>query len=90
MKQRYPDQFIYLNSVTRGKVEGSFNFRIPEGLQSRAFQKRTQIEINTDSQFMICGNPEMIKETTEALKSFGLNKNRRAKPGNITVERYWV
>jgi ferredoxin--NADP+ reductase len=39
---------------------------------------------------MICGNPEMIKETTEVLKSFGLNKNRRAKPGNITVERYWV
>ena len=70
--------------------KNSFNFRIPEGLQSRAFQKRTQIEINTDSQFMICGNPEMIKETTEVLKSFGLNKNRRAKPGNITVERYWV
>jgi ferredoxin--NADP+ reductase len=39
---------------------------------------------------MICGNPEMIKETTEVLKGFGLNKNRRAKPGNITVERYWV
>ena len=90
MKQLFPDQFIYLNSVTRGKVKGSFNFRIPEGLSSKKFQKSTQIEINEDSQFMICGNPEMIKETTEVLKSFGLNKNRRAKPGNITVERYWV
>jgi ferredoxin--NADP+ reductase len=90
MKQRYPDQFIYLNSVTRSKVKGSFNFRIPEGLSSKKFQESTQIEINEDSQFMICGNPEMIKETTEVLKSFGLNKNRRAKPGNITVERYWV
>ena len=90
LKNKYSNQFEYLSSVTRSSIENSFNFRIPEGLQSGAFQKRTQIEINTDSQFMICGNPEMIKETTEVLKSFGLNKNRRAKPGNITVERYWV
>jgi ferredoxin--NADP+ reductase len=90
IKKLYPDQFIYLNSVTRTKVKGSFNFRIPEGLLSKKFQKSTQIEINEDSQFMICGNPEMIKETTEVLKIFGLNKNRRSKPGNITVERYWV
>jgi len=90
LKNKYSNQFEYLSSVTRNRIENSFNFRIPEGLQSRAFQKCTQIEINTDSQFMICGNPEMIKETTEVLKSFGLNKNRRAKPGNITVERYWV
>jgi ferredoxin--NADP+ reductase len=90
LKNKYSNQFEYLSSVTRDSIENSFNFRIPEGLQSGAFQKYTQIEINTDSQFMICGNPEMIKDTTEVLKSFGLNKNRRAKPGNITVERYWV
>lgn len=90
LKNKHSNQFEYLSSVTRNSVENSFNFRIPDGLQSRIFQKYTQIDINTDSQFMICGNPEMIKDTTEVLKSFGLNKNRRAKPGNITVERYWV
>ena len=90
LKNKHSNQFEYLSSVTRNSVENSFNLRIPDGLQSRIFQKYTQIDINTDSQFMICGNPEMIKDTTEVLKSFGLNKNRRAKPGNIPVERYWV
>tara|TARA_B100000035_G_scaffold310186_1_gene317576 strand:+ start:7642 stop:8385 length:744 start_codon:yes stop_codon:yes gene_type:complete len=90
IKNEYLNQFEYLSSVTRDSTEKSFNMRIPKGLQSRAFQNHTQIEINSDSQFMICGNPEMIKETSEVLKGFGLNKNRRAKPGNITVERYWV
>lgn len=90
LKNKYSNQFEYLSSVTRSSVNNSFNFRIPEGLKSKLFQKHTQIEINTDSQFMICGNPEMIKDTTEVLKGYGLNKNRRAKPGNITVERYWV
>ena len=90
LKNKFPNQLIYLSSVTRGKAKHSVNFRIPEGFKSQNFQKLTKLEINEDSQFMICGNPEMIKDMTEILKGFGLNKNRRAKPGNITVERYWV
>jgi ferredoxin--NADP+ reductase len=38
---------------------------------------------------MICGNPEMVVATAEILKSRGLQKNLRRKPGQITVERYW-
>ena len=41
------------------------------------------------SQVMICGNPEMITDTTEALKRRGMRKHRRREPGHITVENYW-
>ena len=76
--------------MTRDKVADCFNYRIPIGIESRDFQSYANIEINEDSQFMLCGNPQMIKDTSVTLNSFGLERNRRAKPGNITVERYWL
>lgn len=90
LKKQYPNQLIYIQSVTREKVINSFNYRIPKGIELHEFQNHANIEINESSQFMLCGNPEMIKDTSAALKIFGLKKNRRTSPGNITVERYWV
>ena len=90
LKKQYPNQLIYIRSVTREKAVNSFNYRIPRGIELKEFQNYADIEINGSSQFMLCGNPEMIKETSAALSSFGLKKNRRTSPGNITVERYWT
>jgi len=41
------------------------------------------------SQVMLCGNPDMLKDTTAALLERGLRKNRRRTPGQITVESFW-
>ena len=49
----------------------------------------TNVEINDSSQFMVCGNPNMINDTVELLNKSGLERNRRSKPGNITLEKYW-
>jgi len=38
---------------------------------------------------MLCGNPEMVKDSVEILKRRGFSKHRRRKPGQITVENYW-
>ena len=38
---------------------------------------------------MICGNPDMINDTVDLLGKQGLERNRRSKPGNITLEKYW-
>ena len=38
---------------------------------------------------MICGNPEMVKDTTIELKNIGLKTHRRNSPGHITTENYW-
>jgi hypothetical protein len=31
----------------------------------------------------------MINDTVELLNEKGLERNRRSKPGNITLEKYW-
>ena len=31
----------------------------------------------------------MINDTVEFLGESGLERNRRSKPGNITLEKYW-
>ena len=63
--------------------------RIPAGLDSKMIQQSANLEINQDSQIMICGNPDMINDTVELLGKQGLERNRRSKPGNITLEKYW-
>ena len=38
---------------------------------------------------MICGNPDMVRDTVAVLETRGLKKNRRRDPGHITTEQYW-
>jgi ferredoxin--NADP+ reductase len=38
---------------------------------------------------MLCGNPDMLRDTGEALLVRGLKKNRRNDPGHVTLESYW-
>ena len=38
---------------------------------------------------MLCGNPDMIKETISCLNNKGIEINRKSKLGNITIEKYW-
>lgn len=42
-----------------------------------------------NTQFMLCGNPNMVKETFSLLNEKGFSRNRRAAPGHITMEHYW-
>ena len=84
-----PGKFKYIKTVTREEEEGCLNMRIPAGLDSKMIQQSANLEINQDSQIMICGNPDMINDTVELLGKQGLDRNRRSKPGNITLEKYW-
>ena len=83
------NKLIYIPTITREKKDGAFNVRIPEGLKKNLFQEKAQLNITQDSQIMICGNPDMINDTVEFLGESGLERNRRSKPGNITLEKYW-
>ena len=83
------NKLIYIPTITREKKDGAFNVRIPEGLKKNLFQERAQLDITQDSQIMICGNPDMINDTVALLGESGLERNRRSKPGNITLEKYW-
>ncbi len=76
--------------VSRAKTDFAFEGRIPAALESGLLSQKAGLEISPDeSQFMICGNPAMVKDTTAVLQSLGLERNRRRTPGHITMENYW-
>ena len=76
--------------VSREDSPGAIRGRIPAALESGELQKRIGLEIApSDSQFMICGNPQMVKDTAAVLLARGFERNRRRKPGHITTENYW-
>lgn len=83
------DQFLFVPFITREKVEGAMNQRIPQCLVDGSLEKRTGITINEkDSHIMMCGNSAMISSVSECLEARGLRKHRRREPGHITTEKY--
>lgn len=83
------DQFLFVPFITREKVEGAMNQRIPQCLVDGSLEKRTGVTINEkDSHIMMCGNSAMISSVSECLEARGLRKHRRREPGHITTEKY--
>ena len=84
-----PAKLIFIPIVTREAVEGALTERLPKLLLDGTLQERAGIALNVDStHVMLCGNPDMVEDTKETLKSLGLVMNRRGE-GNIAVENYW-
>lgn len=88
-QQRYGTQLHYQPIVTREVYTGALRQRIPELISSGALQQACGQSLTTESQVLLCGNPQMITETKAVLESLGLKKNLRRDPGQITVEQYW-
>lgn len=85
-----PGRLRYLPVISREDTDFSLRGRVPALVASGALQRRAGLEISPErSQFMVCGNPDMVRDTTEQLRSMGFERNRRRKPGHITVENYW-
>jgi ferredoxin--NADP+ reductase len=89
VKNRFPDRFQYLTFVSREQNAGSLDGRIPAAITDGRLEARGAPISPERSQFMLCGNPQMLKDTTAALAARGLRKHRRRAPGHITVEAFW-
>ena len=87
-KEQHPNQLKYIQTVTREKVENTLHSRIPDAIKDKSITDSCG-QINEQSQFMLCGNPDMINDMVALLGEYGLERNRRSKPGNITLEKYW-
>jgi ferredoxin--NADP+ reductase len=86
----HPDQFVYIPFVTREDTDFAIKARIPEAISDGRLEARAGIPLKADnSQVMICGNPAMVRDTTDTLIARGLKKHRRRDPGQISVENYW-
>lgn len=82
-------QFSYVSFVSREAHPGSLAGRIPEALRDGRLEAAAAAISPERSQFMLCGNPDMLKDAGAALAAKGLRKNRRRAPGQITVESFW-
>jgi len=84
-----PAKLIFIPIVTRESVDGALSERLPKLLLEGTLQERAGIDLDVDTtHVMLCGNPDMVDDTKEALKTLGLVMNRRGE-GNIAVENYW-
>jgi ferredoxin/flavodoxin---NADP+ reductase len=79
----------YITFVSREAAPGSLAGRIPAAVADGRLEAAAGVALGQDSQVMLCGNPEMLKDTSAALVARGLRKHRRRSPGQITVESFW-
>ncbi len=83
-------QFSYIPFLSRETSNFTLHGRIPQAIIDGRLEARVGMAISAEnSQFMLCGNPHMVKDTTNTLIARGLKKHRRFEPGHITAENYW-
>jgi len=80
--------FLYVPMVSRERAPGVLEGRIPAAIADGRLEAAAA-PIRADSQFMLCGNPDMLKDVQAVLAARGLRKHRRRTPGQITVESFW-
>lgn len=89
-KTALPSRLIYLPMVSREKVPGTLSGRIPQAIADGLLEAQAGLRLDaSSSQVMLCGNPDMLRDTTAALEARGFKKNKRKDPGQITLESYW-
>ena len=80
----------YVSFVSREAAPGSLAGRIPAAVRDGRLEAAAGLKLAPDSSHvMLCGNPEMLKDTAAALVERGMRKHRRRAPGHITVESFW-
>jgi ferredoxin--NADP+ reductase len=90
LRSEYGDRLRFQAFVSRETVEGTLPGRIPAALEDGSLERAVGVELRVErSQIMLCGNPDMVSDATEGLRSRGFRKNRRRTPGHITTENYW-
>ena len=82
------DGFKFIPIITRDP-KAILHDRLPVLIENAALEQVAELQFDIEtSHIMLCGNPQMVEDTKEALKARGLIMNRRGE-GNIAVENYW-
>jgi ferredoxin/flavodoxin---NADP+ reductase len=90
LSSAHPGQMRFVPFLSRENRPPALHGRVPAAIDDGRLEAAAGVPLSPQSsQVMICGNPEMITDTTEALKRRGMRKHRRREPGHITVENYW-
>ncbi|MGY5959099.1 ferredoxin--NADP(+) reductase [Kosakonia sp. BK9b] len=91
LQKRYEGKLRIQTVVSRETLSGSLTGRIPALITSGALEEAVGLPINAEtSHVMLCGNPQMVRDTTQLLKDTRqMAKHLRRRPGHITAEHYW-
>jgi ferredoxin/flavodoxin---NADP+ reductase len=88
--KEHAHKLIYIPIVTRESLPGASSERLTALIGSGKLESLAGIAFDMDkSRFMLCGNPEMVDDTRQALKAKGFRTARQSTPGQIAVENYW-
>lgn len=86
----HPGQLNYVPVVSREEPLQGLAGRITTVIINNALSEHVGLcATPNNAQFMLCGNPQMVKDTSELLVAQNYKRNRRKEPGHITVEQYW-
>lgn len=82
--------FHYVPFVSREMVAGAEPGRITHAIADGSLEQRVGLTLSPEhSRVLLCGNPQMVRDTVTELKRKGLEKHLRRKPGQILMENYW-
>ncbi|HEX2200051.1 MAG TPA: ferredoxin--NADP reductase [Burkholderiales bacterium] len=80
----------YVSLVSREAASGALAGRVPAAVRDGRLEAAAGVALAPEtSQVMLCGNPDMLRDTSAALAERGMRKHRRRAPGHITVESFW-
>lgn len=90
LEKLHGEQLIVIPFVSREETDFALHGRIPQAIEDGRLEERAGIPLQVDrSQIMLCGNPNMVRDTSEILQRHGFKRNRRREKGHITTENYW-
>ncbi|MBM3112425.1 ferredoxin--NADP reductase [Pseudomonas sp. P66] len=86
----YAGKLQFIPVVTREPHPGALNDRITTLIENGELERAAGLALTPEhSRVMLCGNPQMIDDTRQALKQRGLQLSLSRRPGQVAVENYW-
>lgn len=83
-------RFTFIPIVSREPHRGALGGRIPAAIDDGSLELRAGVPLTADNAHaMLCGNPDMVRDTQEVLAGRGMRRHRRREPGHVTLETYW-
>jgi ferredoxin--NADP+ reductase len=83
-------RFTFAPLVSREAHRGALPGRITDAIRDGRLEAWTGVPLTAENAHaMLCGNPEMLRDTQSLLEQRGMRRHRRREPGHFTLEAYW-
>lgn len=83
-------RFARVSMLSRDSRVGALEGRIPAAIADGRLEAAAGASLEAGrAQVLLCGNPDMVRDTIAVLAARGLKKHRRRSPGQITTEAFW-